>query len=497
MALEFLRYQWEMFFRNAQSERDRRTQMRGSRAMLLFLGFTAILGIVTAASLADILDSGVSNLADLQEQFGRTKDLVWISLLTLICLIGPVLTSGTVVAEKIRRSSDLIDSSPISPVYFLVGKLIGAYRYLWALLLLSIPFSAATVVFGGSTAWDVLAFYWHISCIGLVFGAIGLLASCIAETTVKATGLAYLYSALLVGVMTALGQAFTSSFRGSSGTRGAIPSVLQLLSGNVSSLAEEQIGVQVQALGIFTAVVLLITSILVMGSVSAYVGRADRNTVALRVTALLAASVTLFATARSGALGTAELHTLPVGIMLFFFPRVACFGASMRQRTQRDGTFNWRQTLTGRPSGALPYLLLSFCCLYLPQVIIQGRGPEDWALAGYSFVMLVAIWAYCRWVSARSGSYSTAAGLSTMSLVFLFFVLPLIVSMVFLRVGGSTGISGGVTSTDFTPLGPYDSSNWNVFWTWTGFWIFLFASSSFVTRLPRAGRRNIPPVVKP
>jgi len=79
----------------------------------------------------------------------------------------------------------LVFSAPVAPRYYLVGKTIAVYRYIWMLLILSLPVTAACVVLGGGElerrsdrlrpALDPWA----------AFAAIGLLMSTISSKPVR------------------------------------------------------------------------------------------------------------------------------------------------------------------------------------------------------------------------------------------------------------------------------------------------------------------------
>src|ERR1044072_9677517 len=93
-------------------------------------------------------------------------------LSTVMWLVAPALTATAIVSERQRKSLDLVFSAPVSPKYYLVGKMLSSYRYVWMLLVLSLPVTAACVVLGGAVWSEGLAAYGLLSLPGVIYTAI-------------------------------------------------------------------------------------------------------------------------------------------------------------------------------------------------------------------------------------------------------------------------------------------------------------------------------------
>jgi hypothetical protein len=147
---------------NASSMRDFRVQLRGSRSVLLFGAY--LLSLITIALLvySSAIRNGTSvSIVEAQSSLQSFYATVIGLLGGMICLVTPALCATSILTERQRKSLDLVFSAPVSPKYYLVGKMLSSYRYIWMLLVLSLPVTAACVVLGGATWRDVLLGYLH------------------------------------------------------------------------------------------------------------------------------------------------------------------------------------------------------------------------------------------------------------------------------------------------------------------------------------------------
>ena len=115
-------------------------------------------------------------------------------LAVVITLVAPSMGAFAIVSEKQRRSLDLVFSAPTEPKYYLVGKLISSYRYVWLLLVLSLPFCAVSVTLGGTTWSQLFITFFLYSMYGLVCVSFGLLMSTLCNKVLPA--IIWTYAAL-------------------------------------------------------------------------------------------------------------------------------------------------------------------------------------------------------------------------------------------------------------------------------------------------------------
>ncbi len=227
MIGSWIRSSLSCYFGNAATVRDFRVQLRGNRAILLWgfyllvlIGFTMIVYSGSAAG-------AQSSIVDAQRKLREFYQSVMILLAVMINLIAPALTAGSIVMERQRRSLDLVFSAPVTPKYYLVGKMVSSYRYIWMLLILSLPITSACVVLGGATWSDVIAAYLILSSNALIYTAIALLLSTLSRQPVAAVVWSYVAS---------IGYSFiTAGIAGSAAVSGMAISVSAFMAACTSS----------------------------------------------------------------------------------------------------------------------------------------------------------------------------------------------------------------------------------------------------------------------
>ncbi|HOF86744.1 MAG TPA: ABC transporter permease subunit [Armatimonadota bacterium] len=119
----------------------------------------------------------------------------------LVLVIAPALTAGTFSGQRERGSLDHLLLSRYTAAEIVFGKLNGAMAQLLTLQLATLPIVAIlAATFGGIALWEVLVSVVALQIEALMFGCVGLLASCQAARTLDALVRAYVYLLLtLVG----------------------------------------------------------------------------------------------------------------------------------------------------------------------------------------------------------------------------------------------------------------------------------------------------------
>ena len=178
---------------NATATRDMRVQLRGSRAAIMFTVYLAIMGFVLLMVYSSSIGDGMGrSLATAQSMLQNFYYQTLTALGVVITLAAPSMGAFAIVTEKQRRSLDLVFSAPTEPKYYLVGKLISSFRYVWLLLVLSLPFCAISVTLGGTTWGQLFITFLLFSFYGLVCVSIGLLMSTLCSKVLPAIIWTYL-----------------------------------------------------------------------------------------------------------------------------------------------------------------------------------------------------------------------------------------------------------------------------------------------------------------
>jgi ABC-type transport system involved in multi-copper enzyme maturation permease subunit len=479
LVANWLRENIRVYVGNATAVRDFRVQLRGNRAVMLWAVYLLVLigfGMFTyneAASRQEM--SVVEAQASLQSFYTSVMGL----LTTMVILIAPALSATAVIAERQRQSLDLIFSAPVSAKYYLVGKLISSYRYIWMLLVLSLPVIAACVVLGGAVWSEVLASYALMSLQGLMFTTIALLFSTLAQKPVGAVVWAYIgvvcYT-IVVGAFAAPLAMRPMMMMGRITDGGELPFVVCLSPYTFMRVASSytvlfEYHVPNWALtAIFT---LFLTKLILLGAASVLSPFGSPETKSLRIHGLIyiflfvfwasismGAAVGVLAPALSGgARAMGSTYTPPdyemffsrmfVGVMLVFVvvtPVISCYGTDLEKRFWPDGVFNIRRFLVATPAGGLPYLIalvlagaggVLFYGLWAPQVV----GVRFLAYVFFTLALFFAGWSVGRLTSAMNNGLRYAR-----TLHFTILVLVLAVPLPFLTIADPWGFGGKTTS---------------------------------------------------
>lgn len=425
---------------NATAVRDLRIQLRGGRAAFLFTLYLVVMGFVLLMVYAGSLgEEGRYSLAAAQSSLQSFYYTTLGSLAVVITIVAPSMGAFSIVTEKQRRSLDLVFSAPTEPKYYLVGKLISSYRYVWLLLVLSLPFCAVSVTLGGTTWGQLFLTFLLFSFYGLVCVAFGLLMSTLCSKVLPA--LIWTYLAVACYFLGTFGLTALSAIS----SRGMMTQINPFASLNpmtfpfVADQTWPVFGREIPTWILSILLQLLVVKFIILGAGSLLAPGNSKEIRGLRIHSLLYSggvaylvgytidpffrTMLTYGGTYSG-LTTDDvlqiLHGRSIFAILFFLglivvPYLSSFGFNDLRRHRPDGFFNIRQAFTGRPSGHLPFLLL----LFVSCTVAYSWGSASAATAS-SFIPF-----------ARSSSTSTSPTVvnfnpgSTGYLMYVFLILDL------------------------------------------------------------------------
>lgn len=399
---------------NATATRDLRIQLRGSRAAVLFtiylIVMTCVLGLVYSESMNR--GNGQISLAGAQSNLQSFYYTTLASLAIVITLVAPSMGAFAIVSEKQRRSLDLVFSAPTEPKYYLVGKLISAYRYVWMLLVLSLPFCAVSVTLGGTTWGQLFITFLMYSFYGMVCVSLGLLLSTLCSKVLPA--IIWTYAALACYLLATLPLLALNGFGGSSSSPfGQISPFSTLNPATYSFIADQSwpvFGREIPTWILSILLHLVIVKLIVLAAGSLLAPGSSKEIRGLRVHGLIyTGAITyliglnidpifrgmMLSGVTSGRVSATEriqmIHGRTLFGLLFLLglmvvPYLASFGFNDLRRHRPDGLFKIKQIFTGRPSGHLPYLLLLFftCVVTYLWGVVSGSSTSISGLFGVS-----------------------------------------------------------------------------------------------------------------
>lgn len=448
---KFVRSARLAYFGNATVTRDFRTQLRGNRSLWLWLGYLLFLVCFGGLAYNGQVDNGYnSSVASLQTNLWQFYGVLIGMIAGVICLVAPGLTAAAVTTERQRRSLDLIFSAPVSPRYFLVGKMISGFRYLLMLLILALPVISVCVVMGGATWADVLGAVIIILNSGVVMMAIGLLCSSICPNSIAAILASYVAITAYYIVTGPLAMSSLGSMMGGPNTPTnwmvtLIPFTATFSAPTFSLVAGKQIPNWV----FLTLYSLLFAKFALAAAGSALSPPGSAETKGLRIHgllgmaglgALVGSAVTGLLTMSSAVSGSGPSVTsspsnavgqVIAGTFLATFlvwPQVLCFGSDASRRFYDDGLISIKAAIKGTPSGGLIYLLMMLVSVFAGLTLVVPNSlvfdKQVFATMFWTACFVTMWWGLARFISARATSVK-AARIGFVSTMLLIVAIPI------------------------------------------------------------------------
>lgn len=170
--------------------KDLRSRMRGARAYILLTIYLIILAGVTLLLYVAVAGSTGSDL-NAGRQIGRALffTIATVALIE-VCLITPVLTSGSIAGEKERQTYDLLVASLLTPWQIVWGKLASALAFALLLIVAVVPVMSLAFLFGGVGLTEVLIAIVGLVTTAILYATIGLFWSALMQSSLGATSFA-------------------------------------------------------------------------------------------------------------------------------------------------------------------------------------------------------------------------------------------------------------------------------------------------------------------
>ena len=195
--------------------KETRSLMRGPRAFIIISLYLLVVGgLVGMVYLAFTADLSAASMAEVSQSLGKSIFATVVGLnLVMISFLAPGLTAGAISAERERQTYELLRTTLLSPVHLVHGKMGAALSFLLVLLTIGFPLQALAYWFGGVSLEEVLISALMLAVCAATFSALGIFVSTLFRSTLVATIVSYLLSAMtLFGSLVMLG--FVAAFSG-------------------------------------------------------------------------------------------------------------------------------------------------------------------------------------------------------------------------------------------------------------------------------------------
>lgn len=451
--MEWVRQQGRIYFGNAGAVKDYRVQLRGNRAIFFWTAYLLCLVLFAMVSYSSSSSFNGGSVATVQRELNTFYKVVVQTVQAIVLLVAPVFAAQGIISEYERQSYELLVSAPVTPKYFLVGKLVSGMRTLVLMLVLSLPVASLGVIMGGATWGDVFQTYLYLLLQGVMWMAVAVPIAVVTQKTAKAVFYSYvlmifagIFGSIQYGIMFATGGM---------GTRGpiSVPFYLGLfpfLPVEIRSDSTPIFGIPVANVLLAALVALFVVKLCLLGAGSWMSREGAPETKGLRgaglAMALLLGLMTalfmppLLVTTLGGTplgsiggstpispLGAASGMGLDLGqqigalggaagvlmfVLIPFVPAIGSFSFFDGRKYLPSGWFEFREAFTGRPSGGLPYALLFYACLTGPLfVYLLLSGCELSVVIGvalYYAAFTSFVWSLGWWASSVSKTISGA-----------------------------------------------------------------------------------------
>lgn len=362
--------QIEIYFRNAGVTRDFRSWLRGKNARYLLMAYLGLLILISL--LAYYAAAGGRDRSFVEAQTGMTVftlSFVY-TIMALVLLTAPALVASSVIVEYDRQSIDLLQSAPIPPKYFVIGRLLAAARAVFLLLILTLPVATLGVLLGGRTWWEVAEAFYAIFLQAMILMALAIPFALALKKVVNVLGQVF-STAVLLSMLTVIFGSTGLFSRGPMAMSGGGPTNLAplMLSPAGFPLAiggQTQIGPMALPNWVVATVIalVLVRWFLLMGG--AYMAPAQsKDVIGLRIYSLIL--LALFAAACGAALALipmapdAFLNTyslLMASLLLLPLNYLLGWTYLGEKKYTVNGFWAIRNTFSGTPNGSLPYIAL-------------------------------------------------------------------------------------------------------------------------------------------
>jgi len=374
------------YFGNATATRDQRVQLRGSKAVVLFTLYLIIMALVLYIAYDSAIGYSSRSLATAQSNL---QGFYWATIACLgvvVTIVAPAVGAFAIVTERQRRSLDLVFSAPVEPKFYLVGKLISAYRYVWLLLILALPFCAVSVTLGGTTWIQLFITFLLFSFYGLICVAFGLLLSSMSSRPIPA--LCWTYCAIgaywfftfylaMTGFMaiSGFGGSSSSPFSNVSFFTALCPLTFPFQGGQSTLILGREFPIWLVSI----VEHLLVIKIIILAAGSIMSPSDGREIKSLRIHGLIYFGVVAVligwgvSAGAQAAFSSGPTLTNPTqnvssifgralaGVLcvtgICIVPYLSTFGQNDYRRFRFNGLFNIRKMFTGTVAGNLPYLI--------------------------------------------------------------------------------------------------------------------------------------------
>lgn len=105
----------------------------------------------------------------------------------ILCLVIPIITSGSISGERERQTLDILLTTPVKPFSIACGKLMASLALVMMYVISGMPLISMAFIFGGMKWSNIFGYIGMMLYLGIYMGAVGINASSKRKSSVSAT----------------------------------------------------------------------------------------------------------------------------------------------------------------------------------------------------------------------------------------------------------------------------------------------------------------------
>lgn len=181
---------------NAVFAKESKLRVRNAKFALTVLFYNLIL--IGVATLGFVMAFSVSlhESVDYSNAIGLYVAMVLIEAIIVVFLV-PAYTAGSIAGEREKQTLEILLTTTLKPKQIVWGKLMSSISMVLLLIVSTLPTISIIFTIGGVSMWDLLSFVIVVSVFTVLIGSIGIWASVMVKSTVRATVTTYAGMALL------------------------------------------------------------------------------------------------------------------------------------------------------------------------------------------------------------------------------------------------------------------------------------------------------------
>lgn len=181
---------------NAVFAKELKLRVRNSKFALTVLFYNLLLICVATLGFVMAFSVSLHESINYSNAIGLYVAMIVIEAIVVMFLV-PAYTAGSIAGEREKQTLEILLTTTLKPKQIVWGKLMSSISMVLLLIVSTLPTISIIFTIGGVNMWDLLSFVVVVFVFTVLIGSIGVWASVMVKSTVRATVTTYAGIALL------------------------------------------------------------------------------------------------------------------------------------------------------------------------------------------------------------------------------------------------------------------------------------------------------------